>query len=408
MRLRDGTLARLSPRVAGAFGAGALVLWVLAPGRMHVLYGTATPLKPATAICLALAGLVLGGVVTGHGVRAVLAGSVALVSGETVVAYVLHRPSVTASRLFPDAWAVGTPEGTGQMTLGAAVSLLALSLSVLTRGRTRIATALSVVGFTFPYVAVVGHLYGVGQLYSLQTTTGIAGLTALAVICLALGPLLDPAMPLGRLLGSRGAGGSLTRALLPWAVLVPPAAGWLLLRGEAIGWYSARYGLSLLVLSSAASTVLAVFVGARRVTRTDRARERAVADLEDLNAVLTERVALAVAEAEEGRERRHVLLERTPVGIFGTGPDGSRRFANRRWRELAGVPAREVGSDWTDVLHPDDRDRVAGLWADSIDSGRDLTARYRYLRPDGTVTWVDTTTTAMRGAPSPSSGTAPW
>jgi PAS domain-containing protein len=91
---------------------------------------------------------------------------------------------------------------------------------------------------------------------------------------------------------------------------------------------------------SVAGAVLLVVVSARTARRVDGQRERVTADLATLNDELAVRVRDAVLEAEAGHERLQFLLDGTPVGIFVTAPDGSRRYVNRRWAELAKM-ARE-------------------------------------------------------------------
>ncbi|MGH8894480.1 MAG: PAS domain S-box protein, partial [Actinomycetes bacterium] len=195
----------------------------------------------------------------------------------------------------------------------------------------------------------------------------------------------------------RGSAGSLARRLLPWGLAGPPVSGWVVQQGQALGWYGTRFSMSLLVLACVVSTVLVAFVGARSAARIDRARERAVDELESLNAVLSERVAVAVAESEESRDRMRFLLDSTPVGIFETGPDGVVRYVNQRWMELASVDGAK-DHDWQSVLHPADRERVVRDWQAAIAAAREYSTRYRYLRPDGGVTWVEVTARAVTAA----------
>jgi len=266
------------------------------------------------------------------------------------------------------------------------------------RRRPKLATASGMLAIGIGYVALLGHLYGVSGFYRVQSATAMAVPTAVASVAIGIALVFAADdMPLPRLMHARGTAGALTRRLLPWALLAPPAVGWLRWAGEEAGLYGTSFGLALMVGAMATAIVSVVLVGARTAAGIEAARERALDDLEALNGVLSERVAAAVAEVEEGRERLRLLLDRTPVGIFETAPDGTRRYTNRRWRELVGVSGDEaVGGDWSSVLHPDDRAEVAARWAECMAAGRELTARYRYLRPDGAVVWVDATTVAMR------------
>ncbi len=97
----------------------------------------------------------------------------------------------------------------------------------------------------------------------------------------------------------------------------------------------------------------------------------------------------AEAALRESEERFRVLAEVSPVGIFSSDPAGRCTFVNRRWCEIAGLTAEEaMGVGWTAALHPDDRDRVAASWAEAVRLGESSAAEFRFVRPDGTVTWL--------------------
>jgi diguanylate cyclase (GGDEF)-like protein/PAS domain S-box-containing protein len=149
--------------------------------------------------------------------------------------------------------------------------------------------------------------------------------------------------------------------------------GLAVVRGEEAGWFDAAYGQGLMVLLLTGGSVGAVLLGARVEQRADRHR---------------------VAAAD--RERLQYLLDGTPVGIFETDASGRRTYANLRWRELTGTLDEVAGMDWLGALHPADRERVAAEWASALERGEPWTGRYRYLRPDGSVCWVDTAATAIR------------
>jgi diguanylate cyclase (GGDEF)-like protein/PAS domain S-box-containing protein len=229
------------------------------------------------------------------------------------------------------------------------------------------------VGAALGLRGLVGHLYGAATLSSLQTAVEMAVPTVLAALACSVAVLLErPDLPASRAVRAQGTGGALVRASLLWALVVPVVVGLLVVRGEEAGLFDPAYGQSLMVLVLTAGSVGAVVLGARVAQRADRHRA-AAAD----------------------RERLQYLLDGTPVGIFETDASGHRTYVNQRWRELTGAD-RVTGDDWREVLHPDDRDRVAAEWAAAIDRAEPYAGRYRYLREDGSVTWVDTTTTAIR------------
>jgi PAS domain S-box-containing protein len=91
------------------------------------------------------------------------------------------------------------------------------------------------------------------------------------------------------------------------------------------------------------------------------------------------------------------LTKHTPVGIFVSDVDGSCVLVNDRWCELAGLSRDQaLGDGWADAIHPDDVERVTSEWADAAGAERDSIAEYRFLRPDGSVIWVQGFASARR------------
>ena len=78
-----------------------------------------------------------------------------------------------------------------------------------------------------------------------------------------------------------------------------------------------------------------------------------------------------------------------PAGIFSSDPDGRTTFVNRRWCEIAGISAAQaMGDGWRSALHPDDSDRVVAGWKQAVQAGESVAAEFRFVRPDGSVTWL--------------------
>ena len=87
----------------------------------------------------------------------------------------------------------------------------------------------------------------------------------------------------------------------------------------------------------------------------------------------------------------------TPVGIFVSDADGSCIYVNERWCELAGLtPAQALGDGWLAAIHPDDRERVIGESATAMRANSDSIMEYRWLRPDGDVSWIQVFASALR------------
>ena len=353
-----------------------LALWLVAPRVLTPLLLDHAPTKPTTLVGFLLLGVVLAFPLPGV-VRGVALAAVALLGLEGIAANLLDRPLLSADLLYVDGWRVVGPSG--QMALSSGLVLLALALALTLAARhPRAASVLGAVAYGLGFVSLVGHLYGSESLTSLQTATAMVVPTVPVALASAVAVLLHrPDLPVSRALRAEGTAGELLRRHLGWAMAVPPFLGWLVVRGEQAGLFDPAYGQGLLALVLTAGTVVAVVLGARTAARGEHART-----------------------AVEDRERLQFLLDGTPVGIFETDADGRRRYVNRRWRELTGVAGDGAADseNWDSVLHPEDRARVEAEWQAALASGSEYTGRYRYLRPDGSITWVDTAGTAIRAA----------
>jgi PAS domain S-box-containing protein len=108
--------------------------------------------------------------------------------------------------------------------------------------------------------------------------------------------------------------------------------------------------------------------------------------------VLRAKVAFLVDLSRPSRYpwvRAQAVAQACPVGLFQTDPDGRCLYVNPRWCEITGLtPAEASGRGWSSALHPDDRARVLKEWDAAIRARVIFQSEYRFLRPEGTVTWV--------------------
>src|SRR5581483_8629160 len=114
---------------------------------------------------------------------------------------------------------------------------------------------------------------------------------------------------------------------------------------------------------------------------------------EELTALI-QRIAELEAQVERlqqtgDREFRH-LANQAPFPIWSAGPDAMRTFVNQAWIEFRGrTLEQELGSGWTEGLHPDDRDLCLETYIKSFTSRQAFHVQYRLQRPDGSYTWVE-------------------
>src|SRR5580704_2117062 len=84
----------------------------------------------------------------------------------------------------------------------------------------------------------------------------------------------------------------------------------------------------------------------------------------------------------EGRLR--LVIDTAPAMLHSARPDGYVDFFNKRWLEYVGVSLEDIsGCRWTNVIHPEDVERVVGKWRSSVETGKPFDAEARLRRADG-------------------------
>ena len=143
----------------------------------------------------------------------------------------------------------------------------------------------------------------------------------------------------------RSEAGRELRRLLPAALVLPIALGWLALAGERAGWYDGTVKTALFAISLALSLfgVSALSYTAMRRSVNDRRRARA---------------ELAASEA---RYRR--TFEQARIGIAHLAPDGRWLRVNERLCEILGYDAPELlEKTYAEVSHLEDLDIDVKQW----------------------------------------------
>src|SRR5262249_956529 len=78
------------------------------------------------------------------------------------------------------------------------------------------------------------------------------------------------------------------------------------------------------------------------------------------------------------------LADLIPGVVWTAQPDGSIDFANQFWLKFTGMTMDETrGFGWTQAIHPQDVDRVSGVWTQALQTGELVEADYRLRRGDG-------------------------
>jgi PAS domain S-box-containing protein len=98
--------------------------------------------------------------------------------------------------------------------------------------------------------------------------------------------------------------------------------------------------------------------------------------------------ALQAEAVAKQAEREHRLAVNTiPALVWSALPDGSLDFINRRWEEIGLSLVDLQGSEWINVLHPDERTGVANRWRTAVETGTHYENVERVRRADGEYRW---------------------
>jgi PAS domain S-box-containing protein len=114
----------------------------------------------------------------------------------------------------------------------------------------------------------------------------------------------------------------------------------------------------------------------------------------DVSATRLSQRALADSES-----RFRGLAAAAPVGIFQADAAGHCQYVNERWTCISGMTGEEsAGSGWLRGVHPADRAGVQQAWRAAVADRAPFELRFRFLRPDGSETWVVGSAVASHGA----------
>jgi PAS domain S-box-containing protein len=119
------------------------------------------------------------------------------------------------------------------------------------------------------------------------------------------------------------------------------------------------------------------------------ARVRTHLELGRLRDQLEKRVAERTAELQESEERFRTMADAAPVMIWVAGTDKLGIFVNKRWLEFTGRSMdEELGTGWTEGIHPDDFQRCYSTYSSSFDERQAFQMEYRLRRADGEYRWI--------------------
>ncbi len=306
-------------------GCTVLVGWTLSIDVLKRILPGLVAMNPTTAITFVLAGMslwLLRAEKTASRLRRIakgLAFAVALVGLIKLVGILSGWHLGIDELLFPgqlesEAAVTGIPN---RMAPNTALNFFLLGCALVlvdsqTRRSYRLAHLLILVSLAASLLAIVGYAYGVTSFYGVASFIPMALHTALTFVVLSVGLLcVRPDRGLMAIVTSDSAGGVVVRRLLPAAILIQVALGWLRLAGQQAGLYGSELGVALMVVSS--TVILTVLIGwsASLLHRSDIERRQAEENLRQAYEELDVRVQERTAElAKANGSLREEITER--------------------------------------------------------------------------------------------------
>ena len=290
---------------------GVLVLfgWAVNASLIVTPLGDSYPMLPLSAVCFVLAGvsLIIAARPTRtaktEGVQQTLAALVATIAGLTLYEYLRGGESRFDLLLFGSRVHQVSIAPAGRIAINTAGTFLLFGLALLSlshdqRKRDFRAQLFVAPGLLIALAAILGYVYGVKDMYTFTTGSGMALVTTIGLLMLGSGILVAVRdRGAAALLMDEGAAGVLTRRLLPAALLAPIVLGVMRVAGETAGIYDSDVSVSLFAVLIILTFVGLVLWSARVLRDTDKER----IDLLALEMEARAHAEWALKEAEEAR-----------------------------------------------------------------------------------------------------------
>ena len=218
----------------------------------------------------------------------------------------------------------GVPFGPNRMAPNTAMGFVLLGSSLLlidteTRGGRRPAQFLALATATLALLAITGYAYSIISFIRVASFVPMALHTALVFFALSTGVLLArPDRGLIATLRRDAIGSFLARRLLPAAVGVPVALGWLRLAGQHAGLYGTEFGSSLYAVSMIVLCATLVWWSANLINRYEFTRNQAEDALRS-SELRTRQIVNTAHDAFVGMDANGLIIDWNPQAevIFG-------------------------------------------------------------------------------------------
>ena len=293
--------------------AGVVAGWFLGIGQLVQLDDDLSSMKLNGA--LAVAALAGGQLATRRAVRLGLFGFGGLVGVLVTTEYVLGVDLGIDQLIVEDFTASpGRTAGRPAETTAASLVLLATASVAIDLGRRRLAQWLAAAPLVCAMVAIFGYLYGIDSFYSVGPYQTMPVLTAIALAVLSLAVWL--AVPHGVMQWvsfGDDAGAASQRMLVPVALVLLPAAGWLHLWGERTGRVDEGLAAAFLMAFVAIVVTVSGYRVGRTALRMDTERDALLDELHQVNARLEDLVRGKAHQLNRQKSKLALFEERDRI-----------------------------------------------------------------------------------------------
>lgn len=148
------------------------------------------------------------------------------------------------------------------------------------------------------------------------------------------------------------------------------------------------------IVRSKVQVFVDLFKNSQQLKRSVNELARAEEEVRQLNQALEKRVeertrqlTTALEDAEVSEKRYRQLAESLPQIVWTAEPDGAASFFNSRFFEYTGLAHEmDIDKEWSEVVHPEDREPLLLFWKNSIKTGTTFEIEFR-LRRGSDNTW---------------------
>ena len=276
-------------------------------------FGSSVSMKVSTALaCGVLAAAYL---TNNTRARRILLGVVLVVGLLLVTEYAVGADVHVGQVLIRDwAWSGGELPGRPALTTGFSLALLGAAGWLLELRRSGAGQLVALLPLFAGSVAIYGHIFSVRLLYAVQERAAIGLPVAVTMVLMSTVILLSAPRAVAHwILFGKDPGAALQRLLIPLAVFVIPAGGWLAVQGWRKELYDPALGSAILVMSSALLVVCIALWAGRMALRIDDQREELLDELGAVNHQLEDRVRVRSHQLNRQRTKLVLLEERDRI-----------------------------------------------------------------------------------------------